>query len=45
MIDLNTQIKQKETTFVAMLDELAVTDETKDLIEATKRIFKQEGQR
>ena len=37
--------KQKETEFVAMLDELAVNDETKDMIEVTKRIFMQEGQR
>jgi type I restriction enzyme M protein len=37
--DLNLQIKQKETEFLGLLDELAVTDETKDLIEATKRIF------
>ena len=39
MVDLNLQIKQSETEFLAMLDELAVTDETKELIEATKRIF------
>ena len=45
MADLNRQIKQKETEFLAMLDELAVTDETEKLIEATKRIFMQEGQR
>ncbi|WP_312113583.1 type I restriction-modification system subunit M [Brevibacillus reuszeri] len=39
MSDLNLQIKQKETDFLALLDELAVTDETKELIEATKRMF------
>lgn len=39
MIDLNLQIKQKEAEFLGMLDELALTDETKELIEATKRIF------
>ena len=37
--ELNLQIKQKETEFLGLLDELAVTDETKELIEATKRIF------
>ena len=39
MVELNTQIGQTETEFLAMLDELAVTDETRELIEATKRIF------
>ena len=39
MTNLNLQIKQNETDFLALLDELAVTDETKELIEATKRIF------
>ena len=39
MVDLNLQIKQNETEFLAMLDELVVTDETRELIEATKRIF------
>lgn len=39
LTDLNTQIKQKETAFLALLDELAVTDETKEIIEATKRVF------
>jgi len=39
MVELNLQIKQKETEFLSLLDELAVTDETKELIEATKRIF------
>lgn len=39
MVDLNLQIKQKEAEFLGMLDELAVTEETKQLIEATKRIF------
>jgi len=37
--DLNTQIQQKEFEFLGLLDSLAVTDETKELIEATKRIF------
>lgn len=39
MLDLNLRVKQKETDFLALLDELAVTDETKELIEATKRMF------
>ena len=39
MTDLNSQIKQKETKFLGLLDELAVTEDTKDIIEATKRIF------
>lgn len=39
MTALNLQIEQKETEFLSLLDELAVTDETKELIEATKRIF------
>lgn len=40
MTDLNAQIKQQETAFLGLLDELAVTDDTMELIEATKRIFK-----
>lgn len=42
MADLNLQIKQKETEFLGLLNELAVTDETKELVEATKRIFNTE---
>ncbi|MDR0453980.1 MAG: type I restriction-modification system subunit M [Deferribacteraceae bacterium] len=41
MTDLNEKIKQNETEFLGLLDELAVTDETRELIEATKRIFVQ----
>ncbi|WP_368757042.1 type I restriction-modification system subunit M [Enterococcus avium] len=37
---INAEIKQTETEFLAMLDELAVTPETKDIIEATKGVFK-----
>lgn len=37
--DLNLQIKQKETEFLDMLNKLAVTDETRNIIEATKSIF------
>jgi len=43
MVDLNMQIKQKEAEFLTMLDDLAETDGTRELIEATKRIFRQEG--
>ena len=39
MTDLNKQIKQSETDFLEMLDQLVVTDDTRELIEATKRIF------
>ena len=39
IVDINKQIKESETAFLRMLDELAITDETKDLIEATKAIF------
>jgi len=44
MIDLNSKIKKSETEFLGLLDQLALTDETRDIIEATKRIFMQEGQ-
>lgn len=40
LVDLNSKIHQAESTFLAMLDELAVTDETKDMIEATKAVFR-----
>ena len=39
MVQLNEEIKQSEQEFLGMLDELAVTDDTKDIIEATRRIF------
>ena len=45
MIDLNKQIRQSETEFLGLLNELAETDETRDIIEATKRIFIQAGQK
>jgi type I restriction enzyme M protein len=45
MTDLNDKIRQREVEFLGMLDELAVTGETKELIEATKQIFKQEVQK
>jgi type I restriction enzyme M protein len=37
--DLNGQIKENENAFLGLLDELQVTDDTRELIEATKRIF------
>lgn len=40
LVDLNNEIKQAENAFLAMLDELAVTDETKEMIEATKEVFR-----
>lgn len=39
MIALNQEIAQTEKEFLEMLDELAVTDESRDIIEATKGIF------
>ena len=39
MVELNSQIKEAESAFLGMLDELAITKETKNLIEATKAIF------
>ena len=39
LVALNQQIKEAENDFLAMLDELAVTDETRDIIEATKAVF------
>ena len=43
MTELNSQIKQNEAEFLGMLDELAVTDDTKEIIEATKKIFEHGG--
>jgi len=39
MTDLNGKIKESETEFLGLLDQLAITDETRDIIEATKQIF------
>lgn len=39
IVDLNAQLKQKETEFLGLLGELTITDKTRELIEATKRIF------
>ena len=40
LVALNQQIKESENDFLAMLDELAVTDDTRDIIEATKAVFR-----
>ncbi|MBF0780369.1 MULTISPECIES: type I restriction-modification system subunit M [unclassified Granulicatella] len=40
IVSLNQEIKETEAQFLAMLDELAVTDDTKDLIQATREVFK-----
>nr|WP_320165401.1 N-6 DNA methylase [uncultured Trichococcus sp.] len=40
LVALNQQIKLAENEFLSMLDELAVTDETRDIIEATKAVFR-----
>lgn len=38
--DINKQIAEAESEFLSMLNELAVTDDTKDIINAAKEIFK-----
>lgn len=40
LVALNQQIKTAENDFLTMLDELAVTDETREIIEATKAVFR-----
>ena len=40
LVALNQQIKEAENDFLAMLDELAVNDDTRDIIEATKAVFR-----
>ena len=45
MMELNKQIDNSETEFLGLLNQLAVTDETREIIEATKRIFMQEGRK
>lgn len=45
IVDLNAQIKQKEADFLILLNDLAITDETKALIEATRKIFISEARR
>jgi len=39
IMELNNQINQNEAEFLSMLNDLAITDESRDIIEATKRIF------
>lgn len=39
IIDLNKQIKEAEQSFLSMLDELQVTDASKEIIEITKAVF------
>lgn len=39
MFNLNLQIKKTEVNFLTLLEDIAITDETKELIESTKRIF------
>ena len=39
MVELNKQIEQAEADFLAMVDQLEVTEDSKEIIEATKRMF------
>ena len=40
MVTLNSEIEKAESEFLSLLDELAVTPDTKDIIEATKVVFR-----
>lgn len=40
LMTLNDEIKQAEQSFLKMLDELEVTEESKEIIEATKEVFR-----
>lgn len=40
LVALNQQIKAAENDFLTMLDELAITDETREIIEAIKAVFR-----
>lgn len=40
MVTLNSEIEKAESDFLSLLDELAVTPDTKDIIEATKAVFR-----
>jgi len=42
IVSINKEISKAENEFLAMLDDLQVTEETKDLIEATKAVFSNE---
>ena len=39
IVEINQEISKTEQEFLAMLNQLAVTDDSRDIIEATKRIF------
>ena len=39
MTELNNKLKETEAEFLGLLEQLAVTDDTRDIVEATKRIF------
>ncbi|MFR0820317.1 MAG: N-6 DNA methylase, partial [Lactococcus lactis] len=39
IVDLNQEISKTEQEFLSMLNQLAVTDDSREIIEATKRIF------
>lgn len=39
MVTLNSEIEKAESDFLSLLDELAVTPDTKDIIDATKAVF------
>lgn len=39
IVEINQEISKTEQAFLAMLDQLAVTDDSREIIEATKRIF------
>jgi type I restriction enzyme M protein len=43
IVELNAQIKENDAAFLALLEELAVTDETEALIEATKKYLNDRG--
>lgn len=40
MVILNSDIEKSESDFLSLLDELAVTPDTKEIIEATKAVFR-----
>lgn len=40
LVNLNAEIKQAEEEFLNMLDELEVTEESREIIEATKEVFR-----
>lgn len=40
IVALNSEIEKVEGEFLALLDELAITPDTKDIIEATKAVFR-----